>query len=298
MDPTNKNTNVFFDSGAFSVKSYNSEPISIDNYIEFIKKYEPYMSVYANLDVIGDADATWENQWKMEAAGLNPLPIYHAATDDVKYLKRCMDNYEYFAVGGIAHNPNMQERIRVLDKCWHYIVDDQGKPQNKIHGLGLAAPQLIYRYPWYSIDTSSYMDYGQYGIIIMPKKRANGFDYNTAPVKVFVTARSPKKAKDGTHFDNLSRAEQDAVLEYLHDRKIQYGTSEFKEVEKGYKPEKGVEVFANNERTLIERPVIEGVCNTNFYRDLINFIYYMDIAEQLGPYKNRRFKVSKADTLF
>lgn len=295
---TNIHTDVFFDSGAFSVKSYNADPIDIQEYIKFIKRYEPYMKVYANLDVIGDAEATWKNQEIMEDAGLSPLPIFHASTDDLKYLRRCMDNYEYFAIGGIAHNPGMSGRIQVLDRVWHYITDDNGKPYNKIHGLGLAAPQLIFRYPWFSVDTSSYMDYGQYGIIIMPKKKINGYNYNTAPVKVFVTARSPKRQKDGTHFDNLSQAEQKFVLKYLHDRNVEYGTSEFVSVEKEYKPKKGVEVYANNERTIIERPIIEGVSNTNFYRDVINFIYYMDIAEQIGPYKNRCFNIQQPNKLF
>jgi hypothetical protein len=89
-----------------------------------------------------------------------------------------------------------------------------------------------------------------------------------------------------------------AVLDYLDLKNIEIGTSEFKKVEKGYKHAKGVEVYANKERTLIENPIIKGVRNTNFYRDLINFFYYMDIAEQCGEYEDARFKRVKIAQLF
>lgn len=291
-------TKIFMDSGAYSTFSYGLPPQDVHEYIRFIEEHEHNIHIYANLDVIGDAEATWKNQAAMEKAGLTPLPVFHPVSDNVKWLHKCINEYEYFAIGGVAHNPSITTRIKVLDKCWHLLVDKDGKPTNKVHGFGLAAPKLIFRYPWYSIDTSSYMDYGQYGMIIMPKRTVHGYDYNTSPVKVFCTARSPKRAKDGTHFENLSKAEQSAVLEYLRLKNVEYGTSEFREVEKGYKPEKGVEVWLNKEHTIIEKPIIEGISNTNFWRDTLNFIYYLDIAEKTGPYEDRRFLVPQHTTLF
>lgn len=288
---------IFMDSGAFSFKSYGLPPIKIDSYIKHIKKFKSVLTVYANMDVIGDAEATWDNQYKMEEAGLNPIPIYHPVTDDIKYLERCIDNYDYFAIGGIAHNPSLSLRTRVLDNCWEYLCDKDGFPRRKVHGFGLAAPKLMMRYPWYSIDTSSYMDYGQYGIILVPRKIYGKYNYDMPPVKVFVTHRSPKKAEDGKHFESMTTAEQDAVLVYLKSKNIEFGESEFKTVKKGYKHVKGVEVYANKERTLIEVPIIDGVSNTNYYRDLLNFFYYMDIAGQCKEYP-WAFNPTKTTKLF
>jgi len=268
------------DSGAFSFKSYGMKTAPIESYIRFIKEKEPILELYANLDVIGSAEDTWKNQKIMEDAGLSPLPIYHPLSDDIKYLHKCVDNYEYFAIGGIAHNPALSLRVRVLDNCWNIICDKNGMPKNKVHGFGLAAPRLMLRYPWFSTDTSSYMDYGQYGMILIPKIIHEEYTYDVPPSKVFITHRSPKKEEEGRHYDSMTSFEQTAILDYLDSKNIELGTSEFKKVEKGYKPEKGVDVYANKERTLIEIPIVEGVRNTNFYRDLINFFYYMDIAEK------------------
>ncbi len=288
---------IFQDSGAFSFRSYGLPPIKINSYINHIKKFKDVLTVYANMDVIGDAEATWENQYKMEDAGLTPIPIYHPISDDIKYLIRCIDNYDYFAIGGIAHNPSQSLRTRVLDNCWRYICDKNGYPTRKVHGFGLAAPSLMMRYPWFSVDTSSYMDYGQYGIILIPRKIYGKYNYDMPPVKVFITHRSPKKAEDGKHFESMTIAEQKAVLDYLKLKNIKLGISEFKKVEKGYKHQKGVEVYANKERTMIEVPRVEGVSNTNYYRDLINFYYYLDIAEQCPEYP-WAFKPIKTNKLF
>ena len=60
---------LFLDSGAFSAWSSGTN-ISMDDYIDFIIENKQYITVYSNLDVIGDAEATWRNQSLMERKGL------------------------------------------------------------------------------------------------------------------------------------------------------------------------------------------------------------------------------------
>jgi len=62
---------IFLDSGAFSAYTQKAV-IKLDDYIAFIKKYAKYITVYANLDVIGDAEATLKNQKLMERQGSSP----------------------------------------------------------------------------------------------------------------------------------------------------------------------------------------------------------------------------------
>ena len=93
------NHSLFLDSGAYSAWTSGKE-LLVEDYIEYIKEHKDYIDVYANLDVIGSAEGTWENQRKMEAAGSSPLPVYHV-NEPLKYLDMCME-YDYFAVGGMA----------------------------------------------------------------------------------------------------------------------------------------------------------------------------------------------------
>ena len=93
--------NLFLDSGAFSAKTQGVN-INIEDYIAFIKKHRKYINVYANLDVIGNPDATLNNQKIMEEAGLRPIPVFHYSEDPEKYLKPLIKKYDYIAVGGMV----------------------------------------------------------------------------------------------------------------------------------------------------------------------------------------------------
>jgi len=65
---------IFLDSGAFQVLSLGSE-ITLKEYAEFIRQYD--FKLYANLDVIGDAQRTLDNQEAMEDMDLLPVPVFH-----------------------------------------------------------------------------------------------------------------------------------------------------------------------------------------------------------------------------
>jgi len=138
--------NLFLDSGAFSADK-SGNPIDIDAYMKFIHENKDDISIYANLDVIGDWPATWTNQRIMEAEGLTPIPVHHLE-DPMKCLDWCLD-YDYFALGGIAGGATTKDRIRFFDKCWNVICDKDGFPKSKVHGFGMASPSLIKKWPWY-----------------------------------------------------------------------------------------------------------------------------------------------------
>jgi hypothetical protein len=81
---------IFLDSGAFSAMSQGVH-IDIVDYIAFVKQNKSKLKVYANLDVIGNAEATLKNQEIMEKAGLSPLPCFHYG-EDKKYLQMYCEN--------------------------------------------------------------------------------------------------------------------------------------------------------------------------------------------------------------
>jgi len=287
--------NLFLDSGAFSADSQGN-PISLENYIEFIKENRDKIHIHANLDVIGDDVATWENQAIMEKHGVGGLPVFHME-DDIKYLHRCLE-YEYFALGGIAGAGSSEKRrIYFLDMCWDIICDKQGRPKTKVHGFGLASPTLLFRYPWYSFDSSSWVSYGRYGIIIMPVKKNGVYRYDCPPVKIFVTERSPRKGEDGKHFTSLSALEQRDFIEYIESKNVVFGRSELKSVPDNYVLTDN-EIFVNKTKSLVEIIHEEGMINSNFYRDYVNYCYYVDLSIAVGPYSERRFKRNAISCLF
>jgi len=204
--------NIFMDSGAFSAWTKKTE-INLQEYIDFLHKHKKHLTVYANLDVIGDPVATWKNHEEMEKQGLKPLPIFHRGSN-ISFLHRCM-NYEYFALGAIA-KAKKHERINYLDMVFNEICGKDGLPRNKVHGLGTTSFSLMRRYPFYSVDSTTWILTGVMGIILVPQKDGDGFDFNKDPFKIAISEKSPKTNK-GAHYDSLSKDMKKHVVNYVEE---------------------------------------------------------------------------------
>ena len=156
---------LFVDSGAFGK---NSAKVSAANYIEFIYDNKQKIDLYANLDAIGNAKKTLENQKIMEEAELNPLPVFHYGSNE-KYLRYYLkQGYDYISLGGMVPISTPQLCLW-LDRIWgDYLTNKDGSPKVKIHGFGLQILSLIKRYPWYSVDASSIHVMARYGGVYTP----------------------------------------------------------------------------------------------------------------------------------
>jgi hypothetical protein len=148
-DTSNFITSYFLDSGAFSAWR-KSVLIDINDYISFVKINECSIETFANLDVIGDPIATWKNQRIMENAGLNPVPCFHFG-EDLKWLKKYIERYEYVALGGMVGKTKRKALIMWLNQVFKIINSD-----NKIHGFGITDLLLLKKYPWHSVDSTTH----------------------------------------------------------------------------------------------------------------------------------------------
>jgi len=148
---------VFLDSGAFTAMT-KGVTIDLNAYAEFVKRVLPFLTVYANLDVIGDYVKTRENQERMEALGLAPMATFHARSP-YEELERMVERYDYIALGGIARERNKSRLRAHLDNCFSIV---RRKPGLKTHAYGLNAWWIWDRYPFYSVDATSYIVGGKY----------------------------------------------------------------------------------------------------------------------------------------
>lgn len=203
---------IFMDSGAFSAFTRKAE-VNLEEYIAFLQEYKDKLDVYCCLDVIGDVEATWKNFERMLAAGLHPLPVYHVG-EDVKYLHRCLE-YDYFCLGGMAKDASAKLRVPFLDKAFTIICDKDGIPKSKVHGLGMTSFELMRRYPFYSVDSTSWVLSAGMGSIFLPSRgKDTKYDFSGRP---HVLSFSDRKTNNelGKHFDTCSKDYQEWIVEYL-----------------------------------------------------------------------------------
>ena len=225
---------VMIDSGAWSAYTQKEE-ISLSAYIDYIKELleKGWDFEFLNLDVVGDAKTSYRNWKRMRREGLEPWPVFHGlvtvgerkgADTEQQWLRRYLESSDKLALGGIAFVPTTRRQM-FLDTLWeNFLIDDDRMPKVRVHGLGLTSFTLMRRYPWYSVDSGSWMRLGVYGKVCLPRWKGGEWDY-TQPYVLGFSHKSPTRGEKGKHFDNLGPKEQEIVMRYLTSIGVSLGTS-------------------------------------------------------------------------
>jgi len=177
----------FADSGAFSAWT-RGDPIDIEEYSAFVRYHAGYLEAYAALDVIPEsthpseleraAGRSWQNYLDMKADGLDPIPIYHYG-ESRKWLDMLLGSgCTYIGLGGMG-NANRAERAAWLDSVFHDLPDGI-----KVHGFGVSAINLLFRYPWYSADSMTWRLAANNGNVFIPLHDGTQFLYDRPPYLV------------------------------------------------------------------------------------------------------------------
>lgn len=187
---------IFLDSGAFSSFTLGVK-LKVEDYVNYILRNQDIIRVEDGnlmasvLDGIGDPQETFENQMKMERLGVRPLPCFHAG-EDPRYLEWYVKNYEYITLGGMVGTSTQQLELWLDDVWGNYLTDGSGNPRIKVHGFGITSIPIMEKYPWYSCDSSSWIQATSFGSIVTPKH---------GPLNV--SDKSPSLHDAGQHLFNL-----------------------------------------------------------------------------------------------
>lgn len=280
---------LLLDSGAFSADS-QGKSLLLGDYIEYVQDNKRWLDHYIVLDVIKNSRLSWNNQKMMERRNLEPLPVFHSEDKFPYYLDKCLE-YDYFALGGMAGGSakSMERRVSFLNKCWKHIL--KKKPEVKVHGLGMASFILMGKYPWYSVDTTSWTGYGWWGNIVFP---VDGGRIHRC--KVTLKCKALEEGEE--HLYNLPQNLQNACLESIRSFGYDMGESEIVFMPPDYKPrgneswigkiieEKKVQGFKKCKKQqnvglrMMEKVVKPGLMNSGWLRDKFNYEVYYDLMKK------------------
>jgi hypothetical protein len=219
---------LILDSGAFSAWTRKAQ-IDIDAYIAFIKAHMEHLDYYVNLDVIpgefgrvpnaseveASAQQGWENLLYMEEFGLHPVPVFHQG-ERFAWLER-MINHGCSYIGISPANDRTTDQKRVwLDQAFSVVCDADGHPRVRTHGFGVTSIPLLHRYPWYSADSTSWILFGAYGMVLVPTWDETGFRYDQSPWSIVVSEQSAKAlAEEGKHLDSFPENQKRRIVDYI-----------------------------------------------------------------------------------
>lgn len=238
-----------------------------DKYVEYIKKHESSLEVYTNLDIVNNPKATWDNQKYFESHGLKPMPVWHFGSDYKWLLKYLDKGYEYIGIGGLVPNPYTTLRPALDEIFSKFLCDSRGMPVVKVHGFAATSIRLMCRYPWYSVDSASWVKYAAFGGIMVPQKVRGEYRYTIQPHKVNVSWRSPAQKSKDLHINTLGKALHAHVTNYIREQGFELGESRFETNKKTGK--------------IKEIVVTPGLSNRPHLRAFFNALYYIGLKNQL-----------------
>lgn len=209
---------ILLDSGAFGAWSRGLS-IKVEDYIRFLQNFKDKLFAYVELDVKADknisfdksVELTKEHQKIMEDNGLNPLPVYHANSQKYSYLEELLEKYDYIMIGGMAGESFD------LDAELNHIFSVNNKYRKKLHGLGQTSIRVCLKYPFYSVDSTTWLIGGKNSEVLI-------FD-------IFNNKTYPIYSKDKEILEIYPDINLIDVNEKNYSNRIHYNQQTFKQVQ-------------------------------------------------------------------
>jgi hypothetical protein len=192
---------LMVDSGAYSVFKSKAVPINLDDYIVFCRRNERWIKKVVNLDRIPDktldpgssARLSRDNWLRMLDAGIDAMPVFHNG-EHFSWLEQMLkDGATYVGVSPIK--TNVVEARDFLDTAFSMLCDGTGTPMVKVHCLGITKPEFIRSYPFYTVDSTTWVKAAGYASVYIPQEDDGQLNYLDPhiiyfPRKVTVRGRS------------------------------------------------------------------------------------------------------------
>ncbi len=158
---------IIADSGAFSAFT-QGKSVDVHEYADWLAKWKHLFTHYINLDVIHDLPASDRNMKILESKGLKPMPVFHGG-EPIEALEEMCDQYPYIALGGVATGSD-QGAPHITR--WFIRAFEMAQGKSVYHALGMTYWPWLRDFPWYSVDSSSWLSAHRYGTFHMmhPKR--------------------------------------------------------------------------------------------------------------------------------
>lgn len=148
------------DSGGYSAMMRGVN-ISVKEYADYLNKHK--IKFAFNLDPPDNHESLHNLYYLQENTDTYIIPIFHTPEWEHPKWRKVLDyyieNYPYIALGGIA---GREVSGGAMNKFLNYVFS---KTKNKVmvHGLGCTRESILKIYPFYTVDSTSWMSCMRFG---------------------------------------------------------------------------------------------------------------------------------------
>lgn len=167
---TNGTVKTLVDSGGYSAWRLGKR-IDLNAYCEFLEANQDWIGMYVVLDHIAPdepeeaAQISFNTLKEMRRRGFQPIPIWHAR-ESLDWIDRMLDlgcdylGFSTTSARGFAID-------NALELAWSKVVTASGKPTVQVHAFGNSHVPTLFKYPWASADSSSWLRGPKWGRIML-----------------------------------------------------------------------------------------------------------------------------------
>lgn len=240
MDSLEAGVDTFLDSGVFFLTNVHKRnngvtmdvalslaPEEIDNfdwlyevYCEICSEYGNELWGYNELDQ-GGRENKKRTRARLEAEGLNPIPVYHPMNDGWSYFDDIAQNYDRMCFGNLVQADRMTRRklfATAYERHCEY-------PDLFIHFLGITPNEIQMGLPWDSADSSTWLSMWQWPESM--KVSGSGKRSFSIPEKWYTPMKAPFEIRE--HVARFAMTEMQLMVDNMrsqHNRKMEeFGTS-------------------------------------------------------------------------
>jgi hypothetical protein len=142
---------LMLDSGAYTFQSKGYA--DIDVWLERVFSVRNNARELISYDVIGDGQKTYEYYLYVSKYLPDVIPVFHQYSD-FKYLDCYLDRTDRIALGGMVGSGS--RKVYFLKKVFKRKIV-------RYHGFGLSSQPLLMLFPFYSVDSTSWLNGCRYG---------------------------------------------------------------------------------------------------------------------------------------
>lgn len=194
------------------------------------------------------------------------VPVYHQ-NDPIRWLERYLDAGVTYVGISPANDVTPTQRMRWLDGVRERIPKGV-----RTHGFGVSSPDMMRRFPWHSVDSTTWVKHAQVWQFLVPYTKGGKWDYLRTPMPVQVSPRS----RGG--FDQLTPTLKATVRRYLAEQSMAEGA--YTLIPGTDRREGDVWLDGNKQRAI--RTVEDGVKTNPDLRMLLNMRFFRESSKLCG----------------
>lgn len=145
---------------------------TVEAYIKFCLNHAKDWDVYVNFDYTSDSEEVYRMQKLIESKGLAPIPVYHGQPGTLDYFHRYVDEGAKLiglGSGGVEHRFEYEGKRRYFDIIFN-LAEKHGV---RLHGFAITSLSLMFQYPFYSVDSTTWAKNAGYGKLLFPSEESN-----------------------------------------------------------------------------------------------------------------------------